>query len=158
VNAFHGYKHNYACQLKNHPNFVEGIGLEDLETLERVFSTSNHVAPLTRYVSAYNRCIFIDLFFRNWDDDKYQNLSIMIYNNYVQALTIIEDESIALSEAKQSLGIQDGNLERWQQEQQSYFATLGKEPEYDIHATAYVELLQDLRDIKYAYFTHREFS
>ena len=43
VNAFHGYAHNYKCQLKHHPNFIEGIGLEDLETLERVFSSSNQV-------------------------------------------------------------------------------------------------------------------
>ena len=34
VNAFHGYSHNFACQVKNHPNIIEGMGLEDLETLE----------------------------------------------------------------------------------------------------------------------------
>jgi hypothetical protein len=61
VNAFHGYAHNYACQLKNHPMFVEGMGLEDLETLERVFSASNAVAPLTRHASAYSRHVFIDI-------------------------------------------------------------------------------------------------
>jgi hypothetical protein len=153
VNAFHGYAHNYACQLKNHPIFVEGMGLEDLETMERIFSASNHVAPLTRYVSAYNRRVFIDLFFNTWDDDKYQNLGTMIYNNYMQALGIIEAESIALADAKASLVIQDRDLERWQEEQQAYFETLGQEPEYDVHAVAYVELLQKLRDIKYIIYS-----
>jgi hypothetical protein len=148
VNAFHGYAHNYACQLKNHPNFVDGMGLEDLETLERAFSASNHVAPLTRYASAFNRRVFIDLHFRTWDDDKYQNLGTMIYNNYDQALKILEEEAIALAEAQVSLGIHESDLSRWQEEQQAYFATLGQEPDYDAHAVAYVELLQKLRDIK----------
>src|ERR1700679_1247091 len=53
VNAFHGYSHNYQCQLKNHPNNIAGMGLEDLETLERVFSSSNALAAVTRYSSAY---------------------------------------------------------------------------------------------------------
>jgi hypothetical protein len=148
VNVFYGYAHNYACQLKNHPNFIDGMGLEDLETLERVFSSSNYVSPLTCYASAYNRRVFIDLHFRTWDDDKYQNLGTMIYNNYVQALKILDEDAIALAEAHVSLGIQDGDLSRWQEEQQAYFATLGQEPEYDMHAVAYVELLQKLRDIK----------
>jgi hypothetical protein len=148
VNAFHGYAHNYRCQVKNHPNFVEGMGLEDLETLERVFSSSNHVAPLTRYASAYNRRVFIDLHFRNWDNEKYQNLGTMIYNNYVQALDILEKDTISLAEAQVSLGIRDEDLRRWQEEQQAYFEILGQEPEYDVHAVSYVEHLQKLRDIK----------
>ncbi|KAG6875748.1 hypothetical protein C0992_002541 [Termitomyces sp. T32_za158] len=32
VNAFHGYTHHYLCQLCNHPNVIEGVGLEDLKT------------------------------------------------------------------------------------------------------------------------------
>jgi hypothetical protein len=72
----------------------------------------------------------------------------MIYNNYVQALDIIENESVALAAAKTSLQIDDGDLERWREEELKYFETLGQEPEYDVHAVAYVELLQNLRDVK----------
>ena len=54
INAMHGYTHNYACQVANHPNAIDGMGLEDLETLERVFSSSNQVAALTRHSSAYH--------------------------------------------------------------------------------------------------------
>jgi hypothetical protein len=133
---------------KSHPNFVDGMGLEDLETLERVFSASNHVVPFTRYASAYNWQVFIDMHFRTWDNDKYQNLGIMIYNNYTQALRILDKEAVALAVAHILLRIQDGDLDHWQEEQQAYFATLGQEPEYNMHAVVYVELLQKLRDIK----------
>ena len=49
VNAFHGYSHNWACQKVNHLNIITGLGIEDLETLERVFSASNAVAAVTHY-------------------------------------------------------------------------------------------------------------
>jgi hypothetical protein len=148
VNAFHGYLHNAACQHKNHPSIIKGTGLEDLETMERVFSSSNQVASLTRHGSAYNRHVYIDMFFKNWDADKYRNLGLMIYNNYRQALKIITSESIKLAEAKESLGISDHDIESWREEEATYFKTLGKEPEYDVHAITYIELLQSLRDIQ----------
>ncbi|KAG6859445.1 hypothetical protein C0995_008384 [Termitomyces sp. Mi166 len=34
INAFHGYSHHYLCQLFHHPNVIEGVGLEDFETLK----------------------------------------------------------------------------------------------------------------------------
>lgn len=72
----------------------------------------------------------------------------MLYNNYVQALNIIET-SVALAHAKILLDITDEDLEQWEKEQHEYFKTLGKEPEYNVLAVAYVELLQKLWDIKY---------
>ncbi|EGO04369.1 hypothetical protein SERLA73DRAFT_44780 [Serpula lacrymans var. lacrymans S7.3] len=33
-NAFHGYAHNWRCQLLNHPFYLTGFGLEDMETCE----------------------------------------------------------------------------------------------------------------------------
>ncbi|KAH0833455.1 hypothetical protein J3R83DRAFT_12574 [Lanmaoa asiatica] len=63
VDAFHGYTHNYTCQDRNHPNVIEGAGLEDLSTMERIFSASNQLAPVIRYATAYNRRTFIDMFF-----------------------------------------------------------------------------------------------
>jgi hypothetical protein len=148
VNAFHGYAHNFACQLKNHPNNVEGVGLEDLETLERVFSSSNAVASVTRHATAYRRRVFIDMFFKQWDEEKYQNSGVMLYNNYVQALDILAVNSQAVSEAMDSMDIKEGDLEKWRVEEAEYFQTLGKEPEWDAHAVAYVGLLQELRVIE----------
>lgn len=44
VNTFHGYSHNYQCQEKNHLSIFKGVGLEDFESCERVFSRSNPLA------------------------------------------------------------------------------------------------------------------
>jgi hypothetical protein len=74
VPAFHGHAHNRRCQLAFHIHIVSGFGLEDLETYERIFSASNAIARLTRHATAFHRRQFIDMHFRQWDTDKYQNL------------------------------------------------------------------------------------
>jgi Kyakuja-Dileera-Zisupton transposase len=75
VNSFHGYAHSRLCQLDNHPLYLTGWGIEDLEGLERVFSASNAVTPSIRYAARYHRFQALDLHFRQWDDDKYLELS-----------------------------------------------------------------------------------
>ncbi|KAG2359427.1 hypothetical protein BDR07DRAFT_1452399 [Suillus spraguei] len=150
VDVFHGYTHNYACQDINHPNVIEGIGLEDLATMERIFSHSNQLAPIIHYASAYNCHVFIDMLYHQWDEDKYLNLSNMLYSNYKQALCIINKDGIALQKAKHSLGISNRDIKVWQSKQSEYLRTCGQEPEYDIHAVAYVEMLQKLRDARAA--------
>jgi hypothetical protein len=148
VNAFHGYSHNYQCQCKNHPNNITGMGLEDLETLERVFSSSNALAVVTRYSSAYRRRLYIEMHFSQWDEDKYSNLATMLRNNYYQALDIIRNDGRAAEEAKHSMGITDQDLDLWKAEREEYFQTLGEEPEDQVRAIAYVELLQKLRELE----------
>ncbi|KAG1727101.1 hypothetical protein EDD22DRAFT_737794, partial [Suillus occidentalis] len=49
VNAFHGFSHDHRCQLRNHPLYLNGLGLEDLETCERIFTSSNSAAVLIRH-------------------------------------------------------------------------------------------------------------
>ena len=83
MNAFHGYSHSYDCQVQHHLNVIDGIGLEEMETLERIFSASNQLAPITRYSSAYCRISFIHTFFRQWDSEKYTNISLFLHNNYI---------------------------------------------------------------------------
>ncbi|KIP01438.1 hypothetical protein PHLGIDRAFT_38684, partial [Phlebiopsis gigantea 11061_1 CR5-6] len=70
VPAFHAYSHNHVCQMHFHPNNIKGMGIEDVETLERVFSGSNALAPIIRYMSAYRRRLYIEAYFRQWDEDK----------------------------------------------------------------------------------------
>ncbi|KDQ11426.1 hypothetical protein BOTBODRAFT_114425, partial [Botryobasidium botryosum FD-172 SS1] len=72
--VFHGFAHNRLCQLQHLARNIEGCGYEDFETCERVFSASNHLAPLTRYASPYHRKEAIDAHFRLWDSEKYRNL------------------------------------------------------------------------------------
>ena len=120
------------------------MGLEDLETMEQIFSSSNQVAAVTRYSSAYHRHVFIDMFLQQWDNDKYQNLASMLFNNYRQALSIIDIEGSAVEETMHALGISASDLEAWHHQQVGFFETIGKESPWDIHAVTYVELLQDL--------------
>ncbi|KAG2119870.1 uncharacterized protein F5147DRAFT_742122 [Suillus discolor] len=135
VDSFHGYAHNYVCQTQHHhPLGIESAGLEDFGIAECIFSASNALAPVIHYASAYCHHMFLDLFFKQWDEDKYTNLGTMLLNNYRQALQIISSETVALEEAKTSLGIQDTDLMNWRAEEIQYFQTLGKEPKWDAHA------------------------
>lgn len=145
VNAFHGYSHSYPCQLKNHPNFVPFMGIEDLETLERTFSASNQLASVIRYASAYRRRLLIHTFFRHWDEEKYANLGLMMYNNYVQALDIISTKKPMVEESLQILGLSVEDLRALEIEEASYFENLRDEDPWDVHAVAYVEALDELR-------------
>ena len=125
------------------------MGLEDLEGMERIFSRSNQLASVVMYSSAYRRRQFIDLYLQQWDADKYENLVTWLYNNYVQATKIIDEETLALEHAMQSLGIAGTEeLNRWQAEELQYLQTLGKEDDYDVMAVAYVERLQELDEIR----------
>ncbi len=147
VNAFHGYSHSYPCQLQNHPNVIPGMGIEDLETLERVFSSSNQLAPVIRYASAYRRRLLIHMFFRQWDEEKYANLCPFMYNNYVQA-HIIKSKKPVVEESMGLLELTPQDLETLAKEEASYFETLRDESPWDLHAVAYVEALQELRAAK----------
>lgn len=142
VNAFHGYSHNAICQRCHHPLNIVGMGLEDLETLERLFSSSNQLASLTRYMSAYRCRVFIDMFFQQWDRDKYQNLATLLHNNYLQALKIIEEEGADLESDLALKGLTVEDLESYFADETKHLKELGKETEEDIHAVAYVEQLQ----------------
>ncbi|KAJ3524095.1 hypothetical protein NM688_g8622 [Phlebia brevispora] len=146
VPAFHGYSHCYPCQLYYHPNIVVGMGLEDLETMERFFSSSNHLASITRYASPYRRRLFIEAYFKQWDEDKNLNLGTFILNNVKQALKIIKDGTPLLTKDMLDLKITEAEMEEWSQEQLRTFATLG-EDDYDPRIIAYVELLEQVPEV-----------
>ena len=138
INTFHGYSHNYSCQAQNHPNNIEGMGLEDLEGMEQIFSRSNQLASVVRYASAYRRQQFIDPIYNNG-----------MQNNYLQATKIIDEETLVLEHAMQSLGIASTEeLDCWQAEELEYLQTLGKEDDYNVMTVAYVERLQELNEIR----------
>ena len=86
--------------------------------------------------------------FKQWDNDKYSNLATMLCNNYYQVVDIIKNYGWAVKQAKHSMGITDEDLNFWKAEWEEYFQTLGEEPESKVHAIAYVELLQKLRELK----------
>ncbi|KAG6852477.1 hypothetical protein C0991_011677 [Blastosporella zonata] len=148
VDAFHGYTHNYLCQLFDHPNAVDGIGLEDLETMERVFSASNALSSITCYMTAYRRRVFIDLHFQQWDAEKYTNLATMLYNNYRQAIDIIKRNTQDVADVLTLKNIDEETLKAYIDDERSFFATLGNEPDDNLHAMAYVDLLDELQTVE----------
>lgn len=148
VNAFHGYSHAYNCQVAYHPNTIPGMGLEDLEVAERIFSSSNQLAPIVRYASKYRRTMLIDQFFQQWDHEKYSNLGLMLLNNMEQALEIVHLQAPALEQALKSLGLTHADIDRFHAEERKFFAELRDEQDGNLHAVAYVEALLELRAAK----------
>lgn len=69
VPAFHGHSHNRLCQLHWHPMYIDGVGIEDFETCERVFALSNHLAG-TRTQSKRHRDQDIEEHYLFQDADK----------------------------------------------------------------------------------------
>jgi hypothetical protein len=82
--------------------------------------------------------------FQVWDDEKYNNLATFIHNNWKQAIQIITDEGRALSETLKRWDLTEADLERWAEEERTYFENVGEEPQYDVLRVTYVQLLQDL--------------
>ncbi|KAH9939342.1 uncharacterized protein BXZ73DRAFT_43852 [Epithele typhae] len=145
VNAFHGYSHSYICQLHHHPNVITGAGIEDLETMERIFSGSNALASIIRYASKYRRHSLIVLYFRRWDEEKYTNLAVFLRNNFQQAMKIIEESEEFLITVLPRLQLTEAQLIEAAEEERLYFATLRDENPDDEWALSYVERLEDLR-------------
>ncbi|KIK93992.1 hypothetical protein PAXRUDRAFT_33770 [Paxillus rubicundulus Ve08.2h10] len=127
IDAFHGYAHNHICQSMHRPLCI--------------FSILNTLAPVIRHA-------FLDLFFKQWNDNKNANLGTMILDNYCQAQHIIYTESLALVEVKVSLGIGDKDLDGWCQEELQYLNNLSQEPESGVLAGTYIELPQELWDVE----------
>ncbi|KZT06567.1 uncharacterized protein LAESUDRAFT_759387 [Laetiporus sulphureus 93-53] len=83
------------------------------------------------------------MFFKQWDMDCYASVGTFLYNNYRQALDILNSEAVQFDKAKGSLGITDDDIARWCKEKVEYFANIEEESEWDVWAVAYVELLQE---------------
>ena len=89
------------------------------------------------------------MFFKQWDEDKYANLALMLYNNYHQALNIIKDVSAPLEDAKKRYQITDADLDSWEASETQYSQTVRTEPDELARSVVYVELLRDYRKARY---------
>ncbi|KAG1788605.1 hypothetical protein EV424DRAFT_1356054 [Suillus variegatus] len=136
VNAFHGFSHNRRCQLENHPLYLTGLGIEDLETCERIFASSNSTAPLIRHASHFHWVQFLDLHFDKWGTDKYLELSM---NQPCKQYTV------ELEEFKQRKELADADFVKWRDEEFEYLGQVATEPTADAIAVAYVERLKKLK-------------
>ncbi|GJJ14562.1 hypothetical protein Clacol_008827 [Clathrus columnatus] len=142
IPTFHGYAHNHFCQLKYHILMNHRFGLEDLETCEQVFSSSNFVARATQHATAYHRHQFIEMYFRQWDEDKYLALGVFLMNNYKQALQLIDQLPIQISALTSGQKPPDVPYTRWLEVEYNYL--LNKQMELEEYGleTDYVTLLQ----------------
>ncbi|KAI1782950.1 hypothetical protein LXA43DRAFT_904545, partial [Ganoderma leucocontextum] len=144
VNAFHGYSHSYLCQQHHHPNIIVGMGLEDFETMEHIFSLSNQLAGVIRYTSAYRRRALIQMYFQRWDEERYQSLGKFIYDNFIQAREIIDTKEPLVQESLLALSLTVEDLKTLAEDERSYVGSLQKEDDRHIHAVAYVQALEEL--------------
>ena len=147
VPAFHGYSHNYICQLTFHPNILTGFGIEDAETMERGFSGSNAVAAITRFASIFRRQLAIETYFKHADEEKYMHSGRFILDNYAQALDIIDDDTPLVDAALVSLGIKEDEILVMAEEERHFFAHLDDEEPYNVHELAYVEALLEFYEL-----------
>ncbi|TFK58840.1 hypothetical protein BDN72DRAFT_781510 [Pluteus cervinus] len=145
VDAFHGYSHERSCQLHFHPLYRSGCGIEDFATCERIFSSSNSAARLLRHATRYHWLQYIDLHFDQWDQDRYQDLTKFIYDNYRQALKIIHVNVPRIEAFQATFGFSDEDFVNWHAEEKEYINLVtGLEAAFDKNALAYVEALQAL--------------
>ncbi|KIK16346.1 hypothetical protein PISMIDRAFT_33747, partial [Pisolithus microcarpus 441] len=144
VNAFHSFAHNRVCQLQNHPLYLAGLGIEDLETCERIFSNSNSTAALICHASLFHWMQFLDLHFDQWDSDKYLELSQFLFNNYQQALGIIRKYEPELNDFQLTHGISDEDIVSWCHEELEYLRNCSEEPDSMTLTVKYVEVLEKL--------------
>ena len=162
VGAFHGHAHSRFCQLSHPTTYVEGLGIEDLETCERIFSRSNALASATRYANVFHRQQAISTYFQYHDDcETYANLSMynyhfilvdtnrrtgdFLYNNYKQALDILAEGQRILPALMKDLRIEDtATFDGWLKEEKSYLESLCREPEEETLAMEYWQWLVKL--------------
>ncbi|EPQ50029.1 hypothetical protein GLOTRDRAFT_21641, partial [Gloeophyllum trabeum ATCC 11539] len=151
VGSFHGHAHNRGCQLGWHPLYVPGIGRADLEGCERVFSSSNALAPGTRHASKFHRHQAVEEHFAFWDADKYANLSTLLANHYREALKIVGERMEELSALKAGLGIDDDSeFEGFLRQERLYLSNLKKEPPEEALRFEYLEALDNAAKLRCA--------
>jgi hypothetical protein len=76
-------------------------------------------------------------------------LGRFLYNNYKQALDIINDLTPAVEELKVQLNLVDADFHHWNAEELKYLESLANEVEYNPQKTAYVKALQSLKVAEY---------
>ncbi|KAK7051165.1 hypothetical protein VNI00_004665 [Paramarasmius palmivorus] len=131
VPAFHGHAHNHPCQLGWHPQYIEGVGLEDFEECERTYSHTNNQASTTRLATAFHRhqSISEDLHFH--DEDKHAASGMFILQNYRNALKILQKNKVEFDALCKELKITATVCEGYLESERAFFKARDKEKEAD---------------------------
>ncbi|KAF8207400.1 hypothetical protein K438DRAFT_1904642 [Mycena galopus ATCC 62051] len=163
VGAFHGHAHNRRCQLKCLATYVEGMGIEDLEGCERIFSKSNGLSRSVRYTSVFHRKQTIRTYLAHVDTfDMYANLSnfsssnthhisyhqlegTFLVNNYKQAVGILNTEK-TVKYAMAQASVTEEMMEARLKEEKVYLDRLSVEPAEETDHMEYYQQLVNLAD------------
>lgn len=78
------------------------------------------------------------------DREKYENLGKFTFNNYRQALQILENEAVVLEEITRTKGWTGKDYEDWMEQERSWLEDLRREPEEDTFRCMYLESLERL--------------
>ncbi|KAG1811154.1 uncharacterized protein BJ212DRAFT_1223160, partial [Suillus subaureus] len=132
---------NLQVVLQNHPLYLNGLGLEDLETCECIFTSSNSAAILIQHASYFHWMQFLDLHFDQWDMDQYSDLT----------LQIIKTNTPVLKEFKQLHDLMDADFVNWRNEEFEYLSNVAMEPTLDVIAVAYIKQLEKLQYVEETY-------
>ncbi|KAI6039753.1 hypothetical protein EDC04DRAFT_2867912 [Pisolithus marmoratus] len=121
-----------AANLQYHPLYLPGTGLEDFETCECIFSSSNATAVLVCHASYFHYIQYLELHFSQWDADKYAELSHFLFNNYKQALGIISTNTAELDAYRMLHLNQNLDFGSWVAEELAYLKSVESEPKQDV--------------------------
>ncbi|KAL0567338.1 hypothetical protein V5O48_014650, partial [Marasmius crinis-equi] len=142
VPAFHGHAHNRKCQVRWHPMYLKGVGIEDFEECERTFSESNHLAASTRLATEFHRHQAILEHFDFHDQDKLISSGNFIYQNYRQALERLAGDGPLFRELCEKWDITEEDCERFLEEEREHLSKVFQDPPDLVAKLDYVELLQ----------------
>ncbi|EGN93666.1 hypothetical protein SERLA73DRAFT_156230 [Serpula lacrymans var. lacrymans S7.3] len=112
--------------LLNHPLYLKGFGLEDMETCEKVFASSNTLAPIIQHALYFHWAQSLDLHFDQWNVDKY----------------------LELKKFQTLHNISDADFVRWNLEELAFLGNLSTEFEYDMMTVTYVDELDKLQQLE----------
>ncbi|KAL0568063.1 hypothetical protein V5O48_013924 [Marasmius crinis-equi] len=149
IGLLHAHAHNRLCQLDFLMTYVRGAGLEDLEVLERLFSQSNALAAATRHASTFHRRQMISLWMYHHDNfEAYANLSKFIFNNYRQALGILENAGKVVSEVR-ALGVEKAeDVYSWLVEEKQFLESRQETPSVEVNKIELYAKLVKLRECR----------
>ncbi|KAF8187398.1 hypothetical protein K438DRAFT_1907534 [Mycena galopus ATCC 62051] len=133
VGAFHGHAHNRRCQLKYLATYVEGMGIEDLEGCEHLFSKSNRLSRSVRYASVFHRKQTIRAYLAHVDT----------FDTY--AVSILDTEK-SVKYAMAQAGVTEEMMKTRLEEEKVYLDGLLVEPEEETDQMEYYQQLVNLQD------------
>ena len=122
IGIFHVYAHEYACQVKYSPRFLEGIGWKDGEVCERLWSSLRHEIPANRSSSSYARLQNLTHGAIELGEARFLATSKSICQSFANAF-VIEMEAEATLEILQKEGISEEYIEDQLQRMRDYFSS-----------------------------------